>query len=157
MIEYTVALIKNPSVGRGDDRKILQRITDAGFHIVKYALLDVCPTTARVFYSAHYGKPYYPDLESTIVEKPVIGLILVHPKGDTIKRWRALMGATKSSTAESGTIRAEFGGHRYLGDAAKLADNAVHGSDSPSAAALESAALFKDSPFEDHSVDWATK
>lgn len=142
-ITYTVALVKAPSVGRGDAGPILELATKAGLIITALQYKVLCSTEIAAFYTAHYGKPYYPDLEASVGHnKPIVAAVLASVTGDAVQIWRDLIGATKSSTAAPGTIRSKFGGHRYLGDAAPIADNAVHGSDSARAAAYEYKILF---------------
>lgn len=56
---------------------------------------------------------------------------------NAVARYRELMGATDPSKAAAGTLRADF--------ADSLRENAVHGSDSHTAAAREIAYFFADS------------
>lgn len=139
---YTIALIKAPTVGRGQALDILSLITKAGFRIMALEHKTLCHETVKAFYHEHVDRPYFPDLEKSVGEgKPVVALVLSSPDADSIAKWRELMGATKSREAARGTIRYQFGGHVYNG-AAMVADNAVHGSDSPKAAAYEYSVLF---------------
>jgi nucleoside-diphosphate kinase len=73
------------------------------------------------------GKPFYKELESFMLEGPVILMVLEGE--DVIQRWREIMGATDPVKAAPGTLRRKF--------ADSLTRNAVHGSDAPATAERE--------------------
>lgn len=141
VINYTVALVKAPSVRRGDDAVVFKRLMDEGIIILALQRGLMCPTTKRAFYAAHVDKPYFGDLEWSVTG-PVISMVLFKPGEDVVSAWRNLMGPTDPAKASKETLRGLIGGFAYSGAAAKLADNAVHGSDSYAAAQYEASLLF---------------
>jgi nucleoside-diphosphate kinase len=56
-------------------------------------------------------------------------VVLALEMENAIVRWRELMGATDPAKADTGTIRKELG--------VSIAENTVHGSDSPDSASFE--------------------
>lgn len=141
VFNYTVALIKAPSVARGDDEVVFNRLMNEGFVIAAITRGKLCPATIRAFYGAHVDKPYFPDLEWSVTGD-VVAMIIHKPFQDTVKAWREVMGPTNPANAPKTTLRGLIGGFRYRGKDAKMADNAVHGSDSWTAARYEASLLF---------------
>jgi nucleoside-diphosphate kinase len=87
---------------------------------------------AEGFYTEHREKPFFGDLVAYMTSGPIVAQVL---EGENaIAENRRLMGATNPQDAEAGTIRADL--------AESLEANAVHGSDSPDAAAREVAYFF---------------
>lgn len=141
VLNYTVALVKAPTVRRGDDAVVFKRLMDEGIIILALQRGLMCPTTIRAFYGAHVDKPYFKDLEWSVTG-PVVSMLLFKPGEDVVSAWRDLMGPTDPAKAPKGTLRGLIGGFAYNGANAKLADNAVHGSDSYTAAQYEASLLF---------------
>ena len=139
---FTIALIKAPSVGRRHDLPIISWMTQSGFVINALERRSLCPTTIKAFYQAHVGKPYFQSLAQSVSGDIVSLMISRRDNKDAISEWRTLMGATDASTALPGTIRHRFGGFNWRGKDCPLSDNAVHGSDSIKAAAYEYSLLF---------------
>jgi nucleoside-diphosphate kinase len=87
---------------------------------------------AEGFYAEHRSRPFFDALVSYMMSGPVVVQVL---EGDNaIAVNRKLMGATNPKAADPGTIRADF--------AESIDANAVHGSDSPEAAAREISYFF---------------
>lgn len=139
---FTIALIKSPSVGRGHALPIISRITQSGFVVSALQIKTLCPTTIRAFYCEHVGKEYYGSLMKSVSEDVVALVLTRHDDKDVVAEWRALMGATNAATAAAGTIRHFFGGFNWRGKESPISDNAVHGSDSDKAALYEYSVLF---------------
>jgi nucleoside-diphosphate kinase len=95
-------------------------------------LARLTPEICKEFYQEHVAKPFYPSLESFMVEGPVVLLCL--EAEHAIQLWRDLMGATDPAKAAPGTLRARFG--------ADHTRNATHGSDSPASAQRELGFFF---------------
>jgi nucleoside-diphosphate kinase len=87
---------------------------------------------AEGFYAVHRARPFFASLTAYMSSGPVVTLVL--EREGAIAHWRAVMGATDPAKAESGTIRAEMG--------ESIERNAVHGSDAPETAAVETAYFF---------------
>ncbi len=87
---------------------------------------------AEGFYAVHRERPFFGALVEFMISGPV--MIQVLEGEDAVQKNRDLMGATNPKDAAAGTIRADF--------AQSIDANAVHGSDSPENAAIESAYFF---------------
>ena len=141
MQRYTIGLIKAATVGRGDDGFVYNKLADTGFVILAMSRATLCRSTIAALYGAHRNAPYFSDLIESVTGT-VVSMILHHPTKDSVTYWREIMGPTVSKNAPVGTIRGAIGGHVYCGEATKVADNAVHGSDSSVAAKFERSLLF---------------
>ena len=95
---------------------------------------------AEGFYAEHVGKPFFDGLVDFMTSAPVVVQVLEGE--EAITKYRSLMGATNPANAEPGTLRAEFG--------SEIPCNAVHGSDSPEAAAREIAYFFSEKEILPH-------
>ena len=84
------------------------------------------------FYEVHRGKPFFEDLKDYMSSGPIV--IMVLQGENAISQTREIMGATNSSEAAPGTIRADH--------AESIERNIVHGSDSTESAAYEIAYFF---------------
>jgi nucleoside-diphosphate kinase len=131
-MQRTLAIIKPDAVGRGLAGRILQRIEEAGFQIRAMRMVRLSKAEAEGFYAVHRERPFFKSLTDFMSSGPAVVVALEAP--DAIKKWRALMGATDPSKADSGTIRKEFG--------ASIERNATHGSDAPETAAFEVGYFF---------------
>lgn len=138
-VERTLTIIKPDAFERrGEIQKV---ILDAGFDVVLRLSPVIDDTFWRRFYCEHEGKPFFEPLVAHMASGPV--LVLVLEGVDAIKRWRALMGPSDSRKAPEGTLRHRFGAPaRFKAKASEggiypMWQNAVHGSDSPAAAARE--------------------
>jgi len=130
--QRTLAIVKPDAVAKRVVGKIVTRIEEAGFTILAAKLAHLSLAEARGFYYVHRQRPFYDSLCGFMTQGPCFLMAL---EGDTaIQRWRDLMGATDPAKAAAGTIRKEF--------ASSIEANAVHGSDSPEAAAIEIAYFF---------------
>ncbi len=87
---------------------------------------------ARAFYAVHRDRPFYRSLVDFMTSGPV--WVMALERDNAIEHLRKVMGATDSTQAEKGTIRAQFG--------TNIERNAIHGSDSPENAAIEVAFFF---------------
>ena len=130
--ERTFAIIKPNAVKAGHIGEILSEIERAALTLRGMRLARLTPDICKEFYQEHVAKPFYPTLESFMVEGPVVLLCL---EGENaIVRWRDLMGATDPAKAAPGTLRARF--------AESITRNATHGSDSPTSAQRELGFFF---------------
>lgn len=126
-IEYTLAIIKPDAVQSKKTGKIIDRIEQEKFEIIKIKKLKLTPQQAEGFYSVHKNKPFFKNLVNYITSGPIIVMIL--QKENAIEEWRKLMGETNPEKAEENTLRNIFG--------TDIEKNAVHGSDSPQTAKKE--------------------
>lgn len=128
-VEYTLAIVKPDAVRKNKIGAIIAMAENVGLRVEGLRFVDVPEDEWRIFYADHVGKPFVDDLVRFMASGPVALFVL---EGDgAIERWRRLMGATDSSKAEPGTVRALYGNPLVL------RENAVHGSDGPANAVRE--------------------
>jgi nucleoside-diphosphate kinase len=129
MSNFTIAVIKPEAVDGKFVGNIIDIIENSRLEIVKMKMTHMTPDTARKFYAAHKGRPYYEPYVKHMASGPIIVMELVGE--DAVEDWRNLMGATDPEKAAMGTIRKAFG--------TAVNRNVVHGSDSEEAAEIERA------------------
>ncbi len=140
MQEKTYFMIKPDGVSRGLTETILNRVKEAGLTVEAQKSLTLTAEQAAELYQPHLGKKFYPGLIRFITSGPVVACIV---SGESaIGRLRALMGDTDPLAAERGTIRGDLKEAAVINEDG-IIKNLVHGSDSPAAAARESAIFFK--------------
>lgn len=105
------------------DGLIMHLIQEAGFIIKDYRKVQLKLEDAEFLYNSHKGKHYYEGLIAHTLSGTVT-LLLISGIGNTVEKFRELIGATNPANAEVGTIRFDYGTPN--GGPA----NAIHGSDS---------------------------
>jgi nucleoside-diphosphate kinase len=131
-VEQTLSIIKPDGVQKNLIGEIYKRFEDAGLEIVAAKMKHLSEKEAQGFYAVHRERPFFNDLVSYMTSGPV--MIQVLQGEGAIAKNREIMGATNPANAAPGTIRADF--------AARIEENAVHGSDGPDTAAAEIAFFF---------------
>ena len=131
-MERTLTIVKPDSMEAGNAGNILAHLEGEGFRIVAIRRLHMSETQARGFYEVHAERPFYDDLVAFMTSGPVIAAAL--ERDDAVAHLRSAMGATDSTQAEEGTVRARFG--------TDIERNAIHGSDSQENAAKEMQFFF---------------
>lgn len=130
--ELTLSLIKPDAVQKGVAGQIIGRFESEGLRVVACKKLWLTTAQARAFYAVHAQRPFYEGLVAFMTEGPIYALIL---EGEgAVMRNREIMGATDPAKAAPGTLRALFGDG--------IERNAVHGSDSPENARIETDFFF---------------
>ncbi|MCH6196862.1 nucleoside-diphosphate kinase [Corynebacterium mastitidis] len=133
MTERTLILIKPDGVARGVVGNILARIEAKGLKFTALDLRVADRETAEKHYAEHQDKPFFGELVDFITSAPLIAGVVEGERA--IEAWRQLAGGTDPvSKATPGTIRGDFG--------LSVAENVVHGSDSPESAEREIAIWF---------------
>ncbi len=132
MTERTLVLIKPDGVQRQLLGRILARYEERGLKIIGLKLVLVPRATAETHYAAHRAKPFFRGLVDFITSSPLVALALEGPNAIAVVR--AINGATRPHEALPGTIRGDL--------ALETAQNIVHASDGPEAAATELALWF---------------
>jgi nucleoside-diphosphate kinase len=127
MSEKTLAIIKPDAFKKKIVGKIIQRIEDEGFEIVRLKLIRLTLEEAKGFYIIHKDKKFYASLTGFMSSGPCLPMVL--EADSAIARWREVMGATDPALAEPGTLRRAHG--------FSIERNAVHGSDAPETAEWE--------------------
>ena len=131
-MQQTLTMIKPDSMSAGNAGRILAHLEGEGFKIVALKRIQLTDSLAKAFYEVHRKRPFYNDLVAFMTECPIIAAVL--ERADAVKHLRQVMGATHSKEAAEGTIRALYG--------TDIERNAIHGSDSPENAAIESSFFF---------------
>lgn len=131
-VERTLSIVKPDAVQRNIIGEIYSRFEKGGLRIVAARMMRLTEAQVRGFYAEHEGKKFFPALCDYMRAGPVVVQVLEGENAIAVNR--KLMGATNPADAEPGTIRADF--------AESIDANAVHGSDSPAAAAREIAFFF---------------
>jgi nucleoside-diphosphate kinase len=140
-VERTLSITKPDAVAKNLVGEIYSRFENSGLRIVAARMLRMSREQAEGFYAEHREKPFFSDLVSYMTSGPIVAQVL---EGENaISENRRLMGATNPQDAEVGTIRGDL--------AESLEANAVHGSDSPVAAAREVAYFFSEEEICDRS------
>ena len=137
-IERTLILVKPDGVARGVVGEILRRVEAKGYRLVAVELRTASAELLAAHYEEHVGKPFYEPLVEFMLSGPVLAVVAEGQR--VIEGFRALAGATDPTAALPGTIRGDLGRDWGL----KVAQNLVHGSDSPASAAREIALWFPD-------------
>lgn len=130
--ERTLVLVKPDGVQRQLVGRILARYEARGLKLVGLKLVQVDRDLAQRHYAAHREKPFFAGLVDFIISGPLVALAFDGPNAIAVVR--AINGATRPHEAAPGTIRGDF--------ALETAQNIVHASDSPEAAASELALWF---------------
>ncbi len=134
--ERSLVLVKPDGVARGLSGEVLRRIEAKGYRLVAVQLRSADRDLLGEHYAEHEGKPFYQPLLEFMLSGPVLAVVIEGQR--CIEGFRALAGATDPTSALPGTIRGDLG--RDWGF--KVAQNLVHGSDSPESAAREIALWF---------------
>ena len=134
-IERTLSIVKPDAVAKGATGDILSRFEKAGLTIIALKKMRLTEAQAQGFYAVHKERPFYDSLVAYMTEAPVIAAAL--ERDDAVTHLRQVMGATNSQEAAEGTIRALYG--------TDIERNAIHGSDSPENADIETAFFFAQS------------
>ena len=131
-VERTLSIVKPDAVAKNVIGEIYTRFERAGLKVIAARMMQLSSADAEGFYAVHKARPFFRDLVDFMTSGPV--MIQVLEGEGAIQKNRDLMGATDPRKADKGTIRADF--------AQSIDANAVHGSDSVEAAAVEIAYFF---------------
>ncbi len=131
-LEQTLIVVKPDGFKKGIVGKIITRFEEKGFQIVNLKSFQFDTDSARKFYDAHKDKHFFEELVSFICSGKTVGCILEGT--NAISTVRLMVGNTKSTEAQPGTIRGDFG----LG----FTDNIIHASDSAESFIKESKIIF---------------
>ena len=132
MPERTLILVKPDAVRRNLIGEVISRIERKGLKVIAMDLRTIDRVTAEAHYAEHAEKPFFGELVDFITSGPLVALVAEGERA--IEAFRALAGATDPVKAAPGTIRGDF--------ALQVAQNIVHGSDSPESAEREIKIFF---------------
>jgi len=132
--ERTVVLIKPDALQRNLMGEIIQRFERKGIKIVGCKMIRLDDALLDEHYSHHKDKPFFDDLKNFMKSAPVLAMILEAP--EVIKAVRIIIGPTKASEADAGSIRGDL-------SISSASANLVHASDSNESAEQEIKRFFK--------------
>ncbi len=132
MSQRTLILVKPDGVQRSVIGEVISRIESKGLKLVALEMRTIDADTAHAHYAEHAERPFFGELVDFITSGPLVALVA--EGGRAIEAFRALAGATDPVKAAPGTIRGDF--------ALQVAQNIVHGSDSPESAEREIKIFF---------------
>jgi nucleoside-diphosphate kinase len=132
MKQRTFTILKPDTVARRNCGAIIARLEQEGFEILGARRVKLTEDQAKAFYAVHRERPFYRSLVEFMTSGPV--WVMALERDNAVEYLRKVMGATDSTKAEKGTIRAQFG--------TNIERNAIHGSDSPENAAIEISFFF---------------
>ena len=130
--EKTFSIIKPNSVLDNNIGNIIALFEKNGLRISSLKLTKLSKEKAEGFYIEHKDRPFFGELVTFMTSGPVV-LMVLEGENAVLKN-RELMGATNPANAAPGTIRKLY--------AKSVGENAVHGSDSQTAAEREIAYFF---------------
>lgn len=133
-METTLVLLKPDAVRRNLMAEIIGRFERRGFRFRGMRLMQLDRATAETHYAEHSERPFFGELVDFITSGPIVALALEGP--GAVATVREMMGKTNPLESAPGTIRGDF--------ALELAENIIHGSDSPESAERELAIYFPD-------------
>ncbi|XP_038651693.1 nucleoside diphosphate kinase homolog 5 [Scyliorhinus canicula] len=134
-VERTLALIKPDAIDNADE--IEEIILRSGFTILQKRKVVLSPELCSDIYAAHYGKMFFPSLTAFMSSGPIMAMVIV--RHQAVAYWRDLIGPANSVNAKEthpGSLRALYGTDELR--------NAVHGSETTSAAEREIRLIFPD-------------
>ncbi|HEY7072525.1 MAG TPA: nucleoside-diphosphate kinase [Acidimicrobiales bacterium] len=129
MKNRSFVMCKPDAVERGLVGEIIGRLERKGLTLVAADLRLVSLDLAREHYDEHRDKPFFGDLVEFITRSPVLAMVVEGPDENTYLLVRKVVGATKATDAEPGSIRGDY--------ATITTENLVHASDGHDSAARE--------------------
>ena len=102
----TFIMVKPDGVTGGHVGEVISRFEKAGFRITALKMVNATRELLREHYAEHVEKPFYPGLESFIMEGSVVPMIL--ERENAVSKAREICGVTDPSKAETGTIRGDL-------------------------------------------------
>ena len=121
--------------------EVISRLEKKGLKLIGLKMMNISNELAEMHYAEHKEKPFFPELAEYITSAPVVAM--VWQGDDCVSIVRKMVGATKPSEAQPGTIRGDYCMHTNM--------NIIHASDSDENAAREIGLFFDESEI----FDWA--
>jgi nucleoside-diphosphate kinase len=124
----TLVLVKPDGVRRNLIGEIIGRLERKGLRVVGLKMMTMDEDLADKHYDIHREQPFFQDLKDFMMSGPIVAAVIEGP-ADTIQLVRNVMGATRHTEAQPGSIRGDL--------ATSTQENLVHGADSPERAQYE--------------------
>lgn len=131
-MERTFIILKPDAVKRKLIGQIISRFENKNYIITHMKLSKIDRSTANIHYQHVQGLPIYEEMLDYITSGPSLMLILEGDK--VISTVRNMVGKTSSHESPPGTIRGDYGSHRF--------QNLIHASDSTENAEMEIKRFF---------------
>lgn len=131
-MEKTLVILKPDAVERKLTGEIISRFEKKNISISKIKIDVISRETALVHYAHVKNEPIFDDMIEFITSGPSVMLVLEGEK--VISTVRNMMGKTSPFESAPGTIRGDYGYHRFK--------NLIHASDSQESADLEIKRFF---------------
>jgi len=144
--ERSFIMIKPDAVQRGLVGNIITRFEQKGFKLVAMKVVMADEALLKKHYKDLVEKPFFPSLLSYMTSGPVVPMVW---EGDgVVAAGRKILGATKPSESEPGTVRGDY--------AIDVGRNVCHGSDAVDTAIREIGLWFPEKvvEWESHSESW---
>jgi nucleoside-diphosphate kinase len=132
-MERTLIILKPDAISRKLMGEILGRFEKRNFEITRMEMTVISKKTAEEHYAHVISEPIYDDMIRFITSGPVVIAILEGNR--VIQTVRNMIGKTSSFDSPSGTIRGDYGSHRF--------ENLIHASDSEESAEMEIKRFFR--------------
>ena len=132
-MERSFVMLKPGVVNRRIVGEVISRLEKKGLKLVGMKMMKITSDLADRHYVEHKDKSFYKDLQTYITSGPVIAMVF--EAEDCVAIVRKLVGATKVTDAQPGTIRGDYALHTNL--------NIIHASDSPKNGEREISLFFK--------------
>lgn len=133
-MERSVVLVKPDGVQRGLVGEIMTRFEKKGLHLVGLKMISLSDALLDEWYAHHKDKPFFPDLKRFMTSAPVVAMVWQGPNAASVIR--KMIGVTKASEAETGTVRGDFGMSTQY--------NLIHASESADIAKKEISLMFEE-------------
>lgn len=107
LMERTLILCKPDCVEKNLVGEVLSRFERAGLQLTALKTLQMRAPLLAEHYSHIKDRPFYPEIETFMMSRPVVAAIL---KGENaVARVRDILGPTDSRKAPRGSIRGDLG------------------------------------------------
>ena len=132
-LERSLIIIKPDALQRNLLGEIVQRFERKGLSIVGLKMMHLNDVLLDAHYAHHKDKPFFDELKKFMKSSPVVAMVL---EGiEAIKAIRIIVGPTRGSEADAGSIRGDL--------ALTMQNNLVHASDSSESAETEIRRFFR--------------
>ncbi len=125
--QNTFIMVKPDGVRRRLVGEVIARFEAKGLSLDRLEMLVPDEDTAALHYAEHRSKAFYSDLLAFVTSGPVVAM--QWSGNSAVSVARTMIGSTNPVEAPPGTIRGDYG--------LDIAENIVHGSDSPEGAERE--------------------
>lgn len=131
-MERTLVLFKPDTVKRKIIGELITRLEKKDFVITHLKMCQLEKETVESHYAHVKAESIYEDMIRFILSGPVV--IMIVEGRNVIQSIRNMIGKTSSFDSPSGTIRGDYGSHRF--------ENLIHASDAVESAELEIKRFF---------------